>query len=120
MLADSTPHAPRRELLLSPASQLNVLSQISELADAQSRASAPAPRKPTQRRAHVWALASDAVAGKKRGPRSTHASAAPKPKAKRQKKAPKQTTRSQAERLAADMLDWDTCSGEPCFLILWR
>ncbi|GMF39573.1 unnamed protein product [Phytophthora fragariaefolia] len=49
------------------------------------------------------------MAGEKRS-RATPAAA--KPKAKKQKKTPKQSAQSQAERLAADMLDWDTCSGK--------
>ncbi|KAE8916000.1 hypothetical protein PF010_g13246 [Phytophthora fragariae] len=105
-------HAPSRELLLSPASQLNVLSQISELADAQSRQSAPALplARPIQRRAHVWAPALDSATGK-RSSRSTAAAAKPKAKKKQ-----KQSTRSQAERLAADMLDWETCSEGDLFI----
>ncbi|KAJ8566499.1 hypothetical protein ON010_g6626 [Phytophthora cinnamomi] len=104
----SASHAPRRRLLLSPASQLDVLSQISELADAQA-ARQSVPAKPIQRRAHVWALAPGAATGKRN---SRPAAASDKSKAKRKKKAPMQPTRSQIERLAADMLGWDTCSGK--------
>ncbi|KAG7392148.1 hypothetical protein PHYPSEUDO_001871 [Phytophthora pseudosyringae] len=113
--------APRRELLLSPASQLNVLSQISELADAQPRQLAARPQSPTRQvqRAHVWAPAVE-TAGRRKNLARPAASAMPK--AKKQKKtaaaaAQKQPARSQAERLAADMLDWETCSEGALFVL---
>jgi hypothetical protein len=102
---------PRRELLLSPASQLNVLSQISELADVQSRQSAvrsavARPVRPTQR-AHAWAPAAD-----KRKSDATTAAVSTAARRKKKKKTQKTPPQSQAERLAVDMLDWATCSGK--------
>ncbi|KAF1775946.1 SS18 family [Phytophthora cactorum] len=99
----------RRELQLSPASQLNVLSQISELADAQSRQQearpeALQPNKPTQR-THMWA---PVVETAKRKKNARTAASTTRPKAKKQKTTQKKPSHSQAERLAADMVDWET------------
>ncbi|KAG1685977.1 hypothetical protein DVH05_007578 [Phytophthora capsici] len=88
---------PPRELLLSPASQLNVLSQISELADAQSRQDAP--RRPRVQ-AHAWAPST--IKTKRNDDTQSSTS-----KPKRQKTA---RQKQPAKKLAADMLDWETCS----------
>ncbi|KAH7484129.1 hypothetical protein KRP22_005310 [Phytophthora ramorum] len=104
----------RTELRLSPASQLNVLSQISELADVQAgqstTAAASRPSRQAQR-AHVWSSTSGTAKRKL----NTCPKAPPKPNAKKQKK--KQPARSQAERLAADMADWETCSEGELFAV---
>ncbi|KAG6952441.1 hypothetical protein JG687_00013003, partial [Phytophthora cactorum] len=108
----------RRELQLSPASQLNVLSQISELADAQSRQQearpeALQPNKPTQR-THMWA---PVVETAKRKKNARTAASTTRPKAKKQKTTQKKPSHSQAERLAADMVDWETCSEGGLFTV---
>ncbi|ETI45884.1 hypothetical protein F441_09593 [Phytophthora nicotianae CJ01A1] len=105
---DSRLQNTHRELQLSPASQLNVLSQISELADAQSRQQEAGPEslRPIQQaqRAHVWAPAIE-TAKKKKNARTTSTT-----KPKKQKTTQKKTSCSLVERLAVDMLDWETCS----------
>ncbi|CEG35813.1 uncharacterized protein PHALS_00143 [Plasmopara halstedii] len=74
----------RRELQLSPASQLDVLSHISELADAHSRQTSLDPIRHAQ-----WVSAK---------------------KVKRQNIGTVRPLHSQAERLRNDMMDWETCS----------
>uniref|UniRef100_A0AAV1VAN5 Uncharacterized protein n=1 Tax=Peronospora matthiolae TaxID=2874970 RepID=A0AAV1VAN5_9STRA len=107
---DRKQHLPRHELQLSPGSQLDVLAQISELADAQSRPSVATSRPTRQmQRASIWGT------GTQTAKRSS--AAASRIAAKRQKHAPKQSARSQAERLTADMLDWETCSEGELFAL---
>ncbi|KAI9987383.1 hypothetical protein PInf_023398 [Phytophthora infestans] len=101
----------RRELRLSPTSQLNVLSQISELADAQSkqhdaRSAASRPIRHAQR-THMWSPIMAVGKGKKR---TRTAVSTTKMKAKKMKTTQKKPSRSQAERLAEDMQGWETCS----------
>ncbi|KAL3656411.1 hypothetical protein V7S43_018714 [Phytophthora oleae] len=97
---------PLRGLLLSPASQLNVLSQISELADAQSRQDAPRQSLGPRTQVHVWAPSSEKTK-RKENTRPSNS----RPKAKKQKTTrQKQPPTSQTKRLAEDMVDWETCS----------
>ncbi|CAI5718463.1 unnamed protein product [Hyaloperonospora brassicae] len=111
---DRSQRLPRHELQLSPASQLDVLAQISELADAQSRQSI-ATDIPTRqpKRSSVWGPAMQ-TAKRTTTARLTVPS---RTSTKRQKHVPKQSARSQAERLAADMLDWETCSEGELFAL---
>ncbi|UIZ29556.1 hypothetical protein KXD40_002848 [Peronospora effusa] len=95
------------ELQLSPASQLNVLSHISELADAPSRQTGIVSRLGTQQtqRSNVWGAAIQ-TAKRKETSRPVRSSRA---RSKRHKNDQK-PMQSQADRLATDMLDWETCS----------
>lgn len=110
---DSLAQDSRSELLLSPASQLNVLSKISELA--QSRQS-PTNSKPVRRaqRAHVWAPA--ITTAKRKNDASDVISNTREP-AKRQRVMTRKSLRSQAARLTEDMVDWDTCSEEDLVMV---
>ncbi|KAL7694416.1 hypothetical protein Plhal304r1_c001g0000041 [Plasmopara halstedii] len=96
----------RRELQLSPASQLDVLSHISELADAHSRQTSLDPIRHAQC-THVWAPAINTT---KRKMSATNITGVSAKKVKRQNIGTVRPLHSQAERLRNDMMDWETCS----------
>jgi hypothetical protein len=114
----------RKTLLLSPASQLDVLSQISEMAERDLREAVPAPAKagaipPAEGRPHVWATAQ-----RRRKKRATPTTEADDKKAVEDggslvallvagtKKRRTTHAPQHSDKLEADMLDWETCSGE--------
>ncbi|CAI5723110.1 unnamed protein product [Peronospora destructor] len=110
-------HLPtqQHELQLSPASQLNVLSHISELADASSRQTDVMSRLLPQetQRSNVWGAALQ-TAKRKETLRSVVTS---RSRSKRHKNEDQKPMQSQAARLATDMLDWETCSEGDLFTL---
>lgn len=114
--------------MLSPASQLDVLSQISELAERNRRESISVQAKPIRdqtsstsgntSRPHVWATAQ--YRRKKRAPPAAMDEEVADDDAcgslvalvTGSSKKKKTHVPQHSDKLEADMLDWETCSGE--------
>ncbi|KAF1330364.1 hypothetical protein FI667_g5095, partial [Globisporangium splendens] len=112
--------AKPRALVLSPMSQLNVLSQISEMADLQATTPTPKPKISNQQDAsseqpHIWAPALK-LNNKKRQVDST-AISKPSLSAKTPRRKTPRLAPPHSEALLKDMLDWETCSGNELIVL---